>query len=420
MMQKKPAVKGLGECSPLFFLRFLIEKFGVRIFIRFNKAQFQKKFWQEFSRHPGWITAMRQNGSRLHLDDVEPIGPKEFWKSVSQSSLFFSILSHARKAGNCLFFPDFELRLLPKKYLRFYQQHPVEAFMMAKRLYIWLCSAHCHAKIKVQLDTEDYWPTDIGLYQDFIRSARYYQRITDQNFRMDVRRRFMEKYRPLVRNVASRLAIGFPKSVEMSELQNVGMFGLQEALDGYKIQKGVKLETYAVTRIRGAILDNLRKLDLVPRSVRTRARTIETAIEKMTAELGYTPNKAELAQELGWELSDLYKVLDETNKTILLSLDEMIYREDDNRQVPRIETVENPRFEDSALGDMLRAEQEEAIFHVLRTLSEQAKMVIYLYYHEELTLKEIGQIMSISESRVSQIHTKAIGDLKLKYRELLP
>jgi len=229
--------------------------------------------------------------------------------------------------------------------------------------------------------------------------------------RQELRQELLSQYLPLVRNVASRMALGFPKSVELGDLVSTGVCGLIEAFKNYDPERGVKFETYAVPRIRGAILDELRSLDWVPRSTRARAREIERAVFKLEAKLGRSPNDVELAVEMKYDLKDLYKAMDDTNCTVLLSLDEMIFRDDDNRQVPRVETVQI-QSKDTVLNNLEKQELRAYLTIAISNLSEQEKLVIALYYYEELTLKEIGEVMSISESRVSQIHTKAV--LKLR------
>jgi len=232
----------------------------------------------------------------------------------------------------------------------------------------------------------------------------------------EIREELLSQYLPLVKNVASRMAIGFPKSVEVGDLVNTGVIGLIEAFRNFDPERGVKFETYAVPRIRGAILDELRSLDWVPRSTRARAREIERALVRLEGKLGRSPSDLELAGELNYELNDLYKALDDSNCTVLLSLDEMIYREDDNRQVPRVETVQ-AESKESVLNDLEKQELRAYLTIAISNLTEQEKLVIALYYYEELTLKEIGEVMSISESRVSQIHTKAVLKLRGMVRE---
>ena len=231
-----------------------------------------------------------------------------------------------------------------------------------------------------------------------------------------IRRRLLNRYLPLVRNVAGRMAINFPRSVELCDLINTGVIGLTEAFRNFDPDRGVKFETYAVPRIRGAILDELRSLDWVPRSTRAKAREIERALLAFENKEGRAPNDEELAKALNVEIAELHYSLEDVSKTSLLSLDEMIFREDDNRQVPRIETVEDQKA-NTTLKKLERSELQAFLVLAIDRLTEQEKLVIALYYYEELTLKEIGEVMKISESRVSQIHTKAVLKLRGMVRE---
>jgi RNA polymerase sigma factor for flagellar operon FliA len=232
----------------------------------------------------------------------------------------------------------------------------------------------------------------------------------------EIRQRLLNKYVPLVRNVASRMAMGFPRSVELSDLINTGVIGLVEAFGNFDPDRGVKFETYAVPRIRGAILDELRALDWVPRSTRAKSREIERALINLENELGRLPEKSELAKHMKISMNELNLALDDVSCTSILSLDEVIFREDDNRQVPRIETVVD-KSNHSVLGEIEKGELRSFLVVAIDRLTEQEKLVIALYYYEELTLKEIGEVMSISESRVSQIHTRAVMKLRGMVRE---
>ena len=232
----------------------------------------------------------------------------------------------------------------------------------------------------------------------------------------EMRQRLLDRYVPLVRNVATRMAMGFPRSVELTDLVNTGVIGLVEAFGNFDPDRGVKFETYAVPRIRGAILDELRALDWVPRSTRARSREIERALNQLENELGRLPEKAELARHLDISESELYQALDDVSGTNVLSLDEIVYPEDDNRQVPRIETIQDATSL-SVLGIIERGELHSFLVTAIDLLTQQEKLVISLYYFEELTLKEIGEVMVISESRVSQIHTRAVKKLRGMVKE---
>jgi len=232
----------------------------------------------------------------------------------------------------------------------------------------------------------------------------------------ELRQKLLNKYIPLVRNVATRMAMGFPRSVELSDLINTGVIGLIEAFGNYDPGRGVKFETYAVPRIRGAILDELRALDWVPRSTRAKSREIDRAMVSLENKLGRHPEKKELAKQLNITEDELYITLDDVSCSNILSLDEIIYPDDDNRQLPRIETVSDATSH-SILGDIEKGELRSFLVVAIDRLTAQEKLVIALYYFEELTLKEIGEVMSISESRVSQIHTRAVMKLRNMVRE---
>lgn len=232
----------------------------------------------------------------------------------------------------------------------------------------------------------------------------------------DMRDQLLTDYLPLVKNVAGRMAAGFPKSVELNDLINTGVIGLIEAFNNFDPERGVKFETFAVPRIRGAILDELRMLDWVPRSTRAKARNIDKALMKLENELGRGPSENELARRLNISGYELFSARKDVNVSTLLSLDELICREDDNRQVPRIETIENTACID-VLNDMEKTELRVFVIHAISNLTEQERLVVSLYYYEELTLKEIGDIMLISESRVSQIHTRAVTRLRNSIRD---
>ncbi len=232
----------------------------------------------------------------------------------------------------------------------------------------------------------------------------------------EIREKLLIEYLPLVKSVAGRMALGFPKSVEVSDLVSTGFIGLSEALSNFDPSRGVKFETYAVPRIKGAILDELRSLDWVPRSTRAKSRGIEKAKVKLENKLGRKPTKWELAKVLKVSTKELLATLDDLSSSSMLSLDDMIYGDDDNRQIPRVETLKSTCTQ-NILSDLEKKELKAFIVSSVNNLTEQERLVISLYYYEELTLKEIGEVMNISESRVSQIHTKAVYKLRNMIKE---
>ena len=234
---------------------------------------------------------------------------------------------------------------------------------------------------------------------------------------LGIRERLLSRYLPLVKQIAGRMLVSLPKSVSLDELISSGIMGLISAVDHYDPTMGFKFETYAASRIKGAIYDGLRELDWVPRSVRQKARRVEKTMEVLYKELGRAPNDYEVAEKMGLGVEDYYGILDEVSVTSLMSLDEsFVNNKGDSASLSDfIEDRENQDVHDAIELKELKA----VTVQVLKELPEQEKLVMALYYYEEMTLKEIGLVMDISESRVSQIHTKAIMHLKSKIGEAL-
>lgn len=220
------------------------------------------------------------------------------------------------------------------------------------------------------------------------------------------------EYAPLVKYVAGRVAIGLPSNVEYDDLVSYGIFGLMDAIEKYDHLRGIKFETYAIARIRGAILDGLRSNDWVPRSVRQKAKELERTCLELENRLGRYATDQEVAEALHISIDEFYQLLSEVSCTTLSSLDEIwLTRNPEDDSVRVLDLVEN----ESSINPENQVEIEElreALTKAIDALSERERMVITLYYYEGLTLKEIGEILSISESRVSQIHTKAIFRLQ--------
>lgn len=240
---------------------------------------------------------------------------------------------------------------------------------------------------------------------------------TYQKLSVDKKRDEMIKnHLNLVNFVVARLSIGLPGWLDKRDLINAGVIGLIDAVNHFDPSKGVKFETYASTRIRGAIIDELRSLDWIPRSTRAKSREIESVISNLINKLGHIPTDDEVAAELDWDMDKYYKVLEQVSGTTLLSLDELVATSSGGDSVKRIDTVASSG--ESTLEKIERRELIDNVVNILGTLSEQEKLAIALYYYEELTLKEIGMVMNVTESRVSQIHTSAILKLRAKLRSL--
>ena len=228
---------------------------------------------------------------------------------------------------------------------------------------------------------------------------------------------FIRQYMPLVKYVAGKVSVGMPGSVEFDDLVGFGQFGLLDAIEKYDPSKNVKFKTYAVTRIRGAIFDELRQIDWVPRSVRQKSREIEDAINTLEARLGRTASDAEIAESLGVSEDDYHRIIMKVSGTSVLSLSDVWHGGDDSANTSIVDSIESP----SSMNPDAIVEREEikrVIVQAINELPEKEKMVIVLYYHEDLTFKEIGQVLNVSESRISQLHTKANLRMRAKLTNL--
>ena len=228
-----------------------------------------------------------------------------------------------------------------------------------------------------------------------------------------IRDQFIRQYMPLVKYVAGKVSTGMPESVEFDDLVGYGQFGHLDAISKYDPDKNVKFKTYAVTRIRGAIFDELRELDWVPRSVRQKSREIEDTITELEAKLGRTASDAEIAKAMGMTESEYESVVMKVSGTNILSLNDVWYSNDDSDNMSIGDNIEAPN---SMNPDVIveRKEIKRVIIQAINELPQNEKMVIILYYHEDLTFKEIGQVLNVSESRISQLHSKANLRLRAK------
>ncbi len=218
-------------------------------------------------------------------------------------------------------------------------------------------------------------------------------------------------YLPVVKFVVGRMMVSLPNSVNFDDLESAGIMGLISAIDRYNPRLGVKFETFIVPRIRGAILDELRSLDWVPRSVRSKARQLERAIEEVEAKSGKAADPAAIAEQLNISLEEYDTMIGKVAAgNSLLSLDRE-FSDGDDKNGSMYDLVKNAKSENPE-GQLITEELKQVLIDEINDLPENERMVISLYYYEELTLKEIGVILNISESRVSQIHTKAINRLK--------
>jgi RNA polymerase sigma factor FliA len=228
------------------------------------------------------------------------------------------------------------------------------------------------------------------------------------------REQLVVAYSPLVKYVAGRMSSGLPAHVEEADLISYGLIGLINAIERFELEREIKFETYAITRIKGAIIDELRALDWVPRSVRARAREIEKVHAKLEHRLHRTPTDEEMARELQMPVEEFQEILVKISNSTVVALDELWAVSDSSGDaVSLLDTLHDPDAPDPQ--QMLAAsELKDRLADAIAALPEREKLVIALYYYENLTLREIGEVLGVTESRISQLHTKAV--LRLKSR----
>lgn len=223
-------------------------------------------------------------------------------------------------------------------------------------------------------------------------------------------------YSPLVKYVAGRVAVGLPANVEQADLISYGIFGLIDAIDKYDQSRGIKFETYAISRIRGAIIDELRAIDWVPRSVRFKAREVEKAYTSLENKLKRPPSDAEIAEEMGITVDELTGIYTQLSTVSLVALDELMSSEERGDKMALVETLEDTRTE-SPMEAFESEEMKGILAEAINRLPEREKVVVTLYYFEGLTLAQIGEVLGVTESRICQMHTKAVLALKGKISE---
>lgn len=248
--------------------------------------------------------------------------------------------------------------------------------------------------------------TVAGLWQEF-------KQVNSQ----DARDKLILNYSPLVKFVAGRVSAGLPQSIENSDLVSYGIIGLIDAIEKFDLGRNIKFETYAMSRIKGAIIDELRALDWVPRSVRHRAKALENAYIVLENRFKRVPTDEEVAEEMDISIKELHDLLTKISVTTIVPLDDFFSvsgdREDKISLMDMVEDTETVGPADS----FEIAETKEILASAIERLPDREKTVIALYYYENLTLREIGEVMSVTESRISQLHTKAITRLKAKLRQ---
>ncbi len=227
-----------------------------------------------------------------------------------------------------------------------------------------------------------------------------------------LRDRLLVHYSPLVKYVASRVAVGLPQNVEHADLVSYGIFGLIDAIERFDLERGYKFETYAISRIKGAIMDELRSIDWVPRSVRSKARSVETAYAKLESRLHRNPTDEEVAEELDITIDQLQTLLSQISFVGLVALDEMLSGGERGESITLGDTIADKSMGPGGTFEL--QEMRQLLAGAINTMPEREKIVLTLYYYEGMTLNEIGQVLGVTESRVCQIHTKAVLHLKAR------
>ncbi|SFP91603.1 RNA polymerase sigma factor for flagellar operon FliA [Lachnospiraceae bacterium XBB1006] len=222
-----------------------------------------------------------------------------------------------------------------------------------------------------------------------------------------LREQLIIEYSPLVRIVAGRLGMYLGGNMEYEDLVSYGIFGLIDAIDKFNLEKEVKFETYASLRIRGAILDQIRKMDWIPRTIRQRQRKLDEAVKALENQLGRAATEQEIADELGLSLDEYFEWQNQMKVTNMVSLNEF----EDQGPEPVMDARHNSHFQEPEMA-IEKEGLKEALAQSLEVLTEKEKQVILFYYYEEMTLKEISLVLEVSESRISQLHTKALQKMK--------
>jgi RNA polymerase sigma factor for flagellar operon FliA len=229
-----------------------------------------------------------------------------------------------------------------------------------------------------------------------------------------LRERLILHYSPLVKYVAGRVGVGLPPNIEQADLVSYGIFGLIDAIEKFDISRAIKFETYAISRIKGAIIDELRAIDWIPRSIRYKAREVERAYAALEAKLHRTPTESEVAGELGIGLDDLHAIFSQVSFVNVIALDELLnVGGERGDKLSLVDTLEDAKAEDPVAA-FETEETKYLLARAINTLPEREKIVVTLYYYEGLTLAEIGQVLGVTESRICQMHTKAVLQLRGK------
>ena len=232
------------------------------------------------------------------------------------------------------------------------------------------------------------------------------------------REEVIKRYSPMIKYVANRIAMRLPPHIEVDDLISVGVLGLMDAISKYDSTRGAKFKTYAEFRVRGAILDELRSLDWVPRSIRQKASQVDKVVQELQAKLSRSPEDEEVAKEMGLSLDQFHDTLNETRSMPVFSLEDLGLAKDSGEQQSLLDCLAGKADADPQTQIRL-VELKEIIAKAIEGLPEKERLMVSLYYYEELTMKEIGAVLEITESRVSQIHSKAVYRLRTKLKAII-
>ena len=232
------------------------------------------------------------------------------------------------------------------------------------------------------------------------------------------REEVIKRYSPMIKYVANRIAMRLPPHIEVDDLISVGVLGLMDAISKYDSSRGAKFKTYAEFRVRGAILDELRAMDWVPRSIRQKASNVDKVVQALQAKLSRSPEDEEVAKEMGLTLDQFHDTLNETKSIPIFSLEDLGIAKESGEQQSLLDCLAGKADADPQTQIRL-IELKEIIAKAIDALPEKERLMVSLYYYEELTMKEIGAVLEITESRVSQIHSKAVYRLRTKLKAII-
>ncbi|MFT4649780.1 MAG: RNA polymerase sigma factor for flagellar operon FliA [Planctomycetota bacterium] len=250
-----------------------------------------------------------------------------------------------------------------------------------------------------EMVTEDIW----GLYQEVRAKGPEFKSELEQ-----IRNVLMERHYPLVKYIAERLLQTLPKSIQIDDLISAGLFGLMDAIRGFDPERGIKFKTYCTTRIRGSILDQLRSQDWVPRLVRLKAGRIDKALQKLTGQMGREPTHAELADALDMDHQELTKEIQAGSAKAMYSLSDKWEDRDDDSSMEKVDVLEDKR----SIDPMGELNKQDMMGYITRSLTHKERFIIEQYYQVGHTMREIGEMLSLTESRVCQIHSNVMARLK--------